>query len=533
MDKLSLDKLSAAAKRWGVVEAIFVYLLWVVFLGPRSVGLEYDEALLHHGAVHILNSRAEPTFAHDWGSWLQFGGRYWPLTVIPYMGAVKSYIALVPFAIFGTDLVVIRGLAAALGAFGIFGIAKLVQAQISANVATAVALVLASHPAYVIYTFYDNSAFGLWMASLGLICLTLRSYLARRDTLTAICLGFAAGIAVWGRLNFIWLIAAALLAYPLALRARPRVPKLHVLGMILGSFAGSFPMLVYQYRSRGGALRFLNEQGHIDVGSVFTTRLDTMAKTLLTNEENAAIWGGVPAPRVLAYTLAAIVLIALVSCLLANGDEEPAIVRWSRGCAFTFIIFALFMMASTLPVSGHHLVALVPIGALAVTLMMRRVALRWRHGKLVVAAAAIFYFGSATISNVIAIKGVRATGGVGSWSDQIGTLADHVEVQYGGRELKILDWGLQNNLYVLSNASIRSKELFWAATRERTGFDRTWHEEAAAGGVFIIRSSGNRVFPQSAEGLLAALDATRQAHRVVFRERTGKPWAEIIEIPAP
>src|SRR5437762_1125561 len=105
------------------IAAAGVYLLWAVILGLGSVGLQYDEALQHHGAVQMLNARGEPSFAHEPGSWVQFAGRYWPLMIVPYVGAVMDYLLLGPFAIFGPSTEVARAVNAFLAAFGIWGIA--------------------------------------------------------------------------------------------------------------------------------------------------------------------------------------------------------------------------------------------------------------------------------------------------------------------------------------------------------------------------------------------------------------------------
>jgi len=46
------------------------------------------------------------------------------------------------------------------------------------------------------------------------------------------------------------------------------------------------------------------------------------------------------------------------------------------------------------------------------------------------------------------------------WSNGINAVKDHLVTNYQGREIMVLDWALQNSLYVLSNAQIKSTEIF-------------------------------------------------------------------------
>lgn len=96
----------------------------------------------------------------------------------------------------------------------------------------------------------------------------------------------------------------------------------------------------------------------------------------------------------------------------------------------------------------------------------------------------------------------------------------------------VLDWGLQNNLFVLSNGRIRSRELFWGASRERTGQGVAWRDEVVGGGVYVTNSTENLNFPAATHGFLDALTASGRSYRKLeFREKMGRPYAEIFEIP--
>ena len=63
----------------------------------------YDEAIFLNGAVQVLSSGQEPSFAHDPWSWVTILGRRWPIMVMPYIGPMRDYLALLPFSLFGPN----------------------------------------------------------------------------------------------------------------------------------------------------------------------------------------------------------------------------------------------------------------------------------------------------------------------------------------------------------------------------------------------------------------------------------------------
>jgi len=127
---------------------------------------------------------------------------------------------------------------------------------------------------------------------------------------------------------------------------------------------------------------------------------------------------------------------------------------------------------------------------------------------------------------------------VGFWSsgiDDLGTfLASHpVPVP----RLKILNWGFQKNLYVITGGAVYGRELFWNATLDRSSGGMTWDAEIRDGGVFLLSPlpAGSPALDDGARGFSAALARHRgQKRELVFSDRSGAPVARLIEIlPAP
>jgi hypothetical protein len=120
---------------------------------------------------------------------------------------------------------------------------------------------------------------------------------------------------------------------------------------------------------------------------------------------------------------------------------------------------------------------------------------------------------------------------VGPWSDAIAPLAQDLLHHYPDREIKILDWGLQANLFFLTDGGLRTRELYGDATRQQSGSHRPWSEEIREGGVFLMNGPENRQFPAATGGFLQAVKETHPSVSwFSFRGRNGAKFAEIAEI---
>lgn len=518
--------------RWGGLGAALLYLSFTLLLGSNGVGLHYDEAILQHGAVHMLNSASEPTFIHNRGSWVLFAGRYWPLAIIPYCGAVKDYVLLLPFALFGPSAEVARAVNALLGAFGIFGIATLLRNEISAGVGAAVGFIIALHPAYLDQTLYDYGVIVVWMAIVGLISIGISYYKKRRSALAVFLIGLTMGVGVWNRVNFAWFLGSALIASGIVFRKRLLIPIRHVAALICGGFIGVFPMLLFQVLSDWVILGFIKgSQSQESFGPILIGRIRMLSEILISDGEQRGIWNGPPVPLWQVYFFPILLLFALITCFTLKRAKSESVIAWRRVSALTLIIFALIMLTSRLGVRDHHLVALVPVTAVVAVLAFQGLIEEWKGARVFAVAVSLVYVGSALFWNVAAARGLAETGGVNKWSDGIYAVSNYLTTNHKGREIQVLDWGLDNSLYVLSNAKIQSREVFWGATTERTGSGIRWTDLIGRGGVLLTSSDGNMSFPVATSGFLAALAVSgRQYRRIEFNQRGGAPYAYVIEI---
>ena len=518
--------------RWAGILSAALYLILACLLGLNTLGLQYDEALNQHGAVHLLNSTEAPSFVYHKGSWINVAGRHWPLMIIPYAGAIKHYVLVVPFAILGTDAIVGRLVSALLGAVGILGMWKFLRGEIGSKPAAIVAAVLASNPAYLIHTIYDNGTVVVWMTIVGLLALAARRFIAHRSASTAFVLGLVMGLGVWNRANFVWLLISVLLAAALIYRKQMILPVKQLATLGFGGLIGGAPFLLYQFLSGWDIFAFMQSRASQEsVASILEKRLPVFFETFLITSENRDMWGGGVMPVWQTLFLAILVVSSALVCLLMKERADCGLRRFRRATTLSLIFFSLFMLTSRLNVAPHHFVTLVPIAAVVVVMALQLLISRWPTTWIVASLVVVIYFGSAAYWDRFAARAFRATGGVGSWSDAVFSVNDYLQTNLSGREVNILDWGLKNNLFVLSNGELKAPEIFWGATPLGTSAGIPWRNVISRGGVFLTNSPGNVHFPAARNGFLSALATAGYAsHRVEFRHKTGAPYAEIIEV---
>jgi len=526
--RLNRPRLSLSRPSIVAVCAALLYVAAAACFPWDKPGLQYDEALFVRDAVPILGGKAEVPFGHEPLSWIQIGRRSLPIMDLPYAGATKGYLAVVPFALFGSSAAVCRALAVFMTALGIGGIIWAIGRELSPGVAAAVGAVIALHPAMLDQTVYDNSAVALWMATLGLAAATMSWLMRTASDVAALAFGAALGFALWGRLNFLWLIAAAAIAAAI-FAPLLRWLKDGAVSLALGFAVGSAPLLLYEALTSAGTLKFIRN-ANTPGGALgqLPYRIHLLGEVLLSDEEHRAIWGGPGMPTwqiVFASALAAAGIGAALFAL-KSGSESARDVAWRRATALTVLLFIAQMLASRLIIAQHHLVTAVPLAAFAAALGYRRIAAT--PARRIVLGLAVGLFAALGLSwNWRSAAGIRRTGGHGVWSDAIDEVVGTVGAQAPGSTTRVLTWGLSNSIYVLTRGASAPQEEYWGASEETSAWHRGWNDEIRKGGWFLI---GAEPSPAKA-GLQRALEAARPpTRRWTFRERDGTFYAELIHV---
>lgn len=140
-------------------------------------------------------------------------------------------------------------------------------------------------------------------------------------------------------------------------------------------------------------------------------------------------------------------------------------------------------------------------------------------------ASGAVYLALAGYWNVAAIRGLAHTGGTGQWSGAISDVMHHLltHPDVPGKAVHVIDWGLQNNLFVLSDSRLKTVE----------EFDGDWSARVAAGGLFLANGERNTLYREPREGFLRALaESGKPVQPVRFHEKGGDVFAELWVVPA-
>ena len=475
-----------------------VALYWLVgfTLAWQLKGLQYDEALLVQGGVHVLNQRTELPLPHDPDTWLCRGAKCVPLMTVRYVGAVKEYAGLPLFALFGSSAMVVRALSILLASLAVYGLGRLVAHLHGWRVGVAAAFALAVHPAFVDQSVFDNGTVAAPFFALGWLFWALARYGESATWRRAFMIGLAAGFGVWARANFTWVLFALVCALHVHLWRWWLAHRREALALVGGLGVGSLPFWIYQAISGGGTFdvfRLFPAEG--GWRQRLLSRAVMFAESLVSDREHRAIWGAGAVPAWQAWLFALVLVAALAWCFR----------RAPRIAIAAGVLYALHFF-STVQVAEHHFVTAIPF-AIAVVAAAGG-PLRW---------FAPVYLAMALHWDMAAIHSLRATGGVGQWSDAILAVKQSIEDQHQGRLVNITDWGLQNSLFVLSRGQVRSHE--WI------GKD----PPLAQGGLFLTGGTNTTFFGAPFAARLAGTEHSCEE----FRERNGAVFARLCDVEPP
>ena len=320
---------------WLTRAALTVYCLWSVLLIVANPGLNYDEALLVLGAVQMRHSPQEIPLPHDPNTWVCIHQRCLPLMTARYVGAIKDYLCLPVFALFGPSAEAVRGVSALLGLLGIWGLARLIACVVSPGTGAAVAWLLAINPSYVDFTVFDQGTVSIWMGVFGALCAAIAHYL-KRHRARGVSRRRVCGSRHLGTRQFSMAGAGDVAGLPIGLAFTDPSTGDSLGGDGRRALSGGSPFLLYQVVSHGGTWQAVNMFSSV-AGSLYI-RLVMLSETLLTDREHRAIWDGPMMPVWQRWLFPGIVLAACFVCLWKGS-------KFAKCAVLTF----LFLGPNSLP----------------------------------------------------------------------------------------------------------------------------------------------------------------------------------------
>ncbi|MEP6963275.1 MAG: hypothetical protein ABI995_14435, partial [Acidobacteriota bacterium] len=389
-------------------------------------------------------------------------------------------------------------------------------------------LALAVNPSFLNMTVFDNGAVAATMAALGLGCAALSTYIRRNTVRAAFWLGAAAGFGVWTRANFLWTLVAFGVAVAIVAGRSLARPWQHWVGLGAGGILGSLPFLVYQWVSGGGtfqAMGLTELQATGTWSQLLLFRLRLLAEVLIADTEHTVIWGPSRLPLWQMWIFPLFLVVAVGACLMWGT-------KIARATAVALLVLIGLLFASRITIAEHHLIAVVPLAVFVAVLGGMILRERLPGGSILIGAMALIYVGSAVFWQVSEIRGLRSTGGLGVWSDAANEAARVTKEKAGDREVKVVDWGLSESLFVLSDAGIRVTDIFWPEMPTVSINKLSWADEIRTGGLFMISGSENRQFAPHVHEFLNALNSGRPVieNRTTISTRRGTTYAQLIDI---
>jgi hypothetical protein len=464
---------NSQANRRGLIVLVAVWLvlsIGAIALARQNLsapGLYYDEAVfaglakdfvLGEKRLHMPGCERPILF-----------GRPFPVFVQPYLGALKSWMLIPSFALFGSNVAVLRltNLFWALLALLVFML--VVRRSLGLRAALIAGLLLIADPNYFFLGALD------WGAAIGaLLCRCLAFWLGllwwrRRNVAYLFLAGLFLGLGVFNKVDFLVFIAGSSIAAvcfyhrPIwtTLRARPSLAIFSCLGLLLGAGAMIFKIgRIVTLTVKGQALtgpREVSEKLHtlgamydgsyfyrlMNIGGVFEKMYDQPAGV------HALLW------------------LILILAIIAAGIFARARDRL-RLIGFLFVSLILITIGVlVLPgaVRIHHAILAFPfpqlIIAVACTFFWERptiTGIRYTT-RAAIAAAILILVGSDLLAISKTEKLAAETGGRGRWSDSL----DRFCQEYKSRSdlvIASLDWGFNEQVAFLTDAP-KLVEPFW------------------------------------------------------------------------
>lgn len=556
-------------RRLALLSAVLLYLA-LALPQLHLPGLHYDEAKeAGLNALEILQRQDVQAFR---AAGVQVGPLFLPLMVQDYIGALNVYLALPLLAAFGVTTPALRLLGVLCGLATLLLVCalgrelagrqargpELVQAGWTGEIA---ALLLAVNPTFLFWSrqgiFVTNIVATLAVAAVWAALRWQRT--GRPGYLYGLAL--LAGLGLWSKLLFLWVLGAlagvAVVAWlagrrrgqPVFPATRPRQMAVAALLFLLALA----PLLLFNQQTSGTVQTLFGNLGQSYYGVENAAFLDNLAVrlgqvgTLLTGNH---LWylGDSFANGWARWLFAGLLLTALG---LAARDWRSGRQRASLPILLGALLFVLLLtLQSSFTVSDlfiTHFAIIQPfvmlLAALAVDVILLAAGdATWpaglRRGLAALAIAGLLLWLGADAANSARYhQALARSGGLASHSDAIERLAQWLDQRAVGQPLA-LDWGIDAQVRYLTANRVQPLEIF--------GYERLDQPDEGFAGraeqfladptrLFIVRMPEETVFQGRREALerLASAQGQVLAVREAIYDRSGKVMFVILGLDGP
>ena len=456
---------------WLVLAGLLIALGWQNLSAP---GLFYDEAIYGGLAKDFLTGHAGPHMPGVSTTEI-FGGPF-PIFVQPYLGALKCWLLIPIFKIFGSTLAVLRGANLFFSATALLIFMMWTWRLLGLAEALLAGLLLAVDPAFFFLGVLDwGSLLPSLLCRFGGFFLVLLAW-RRQQARWALAAGVVLGLGFFNKIDFGVLLAGTALAaagvYGKSFFAQSRRRPKIILSAMLGFLVGAGPILAIfrailnavfcpnAPHNPGELAEKLHTWRAMFDGSYFYRLMDAGGLFDTMYQTPSPVW----TPFGIVVLLAIFFLIADV---ILSAKENPA-----RPTKMFLLLSASFVTLGVLMLPGavriHHTTLVYPfphllIAAAAVS-VWNSPRKNWplqcvARGLL----AACLLFLTLGEFHVIARTQhlIRETGGRGWWSNALVKFSEATK-NHPGLIVSSLDWGFNEQLEFLADGS-PLEEPFWQA----------------------------------------------------------------------
>lgn len=508
---------------WLVLATLLTGLAWRTI---TQTGLDYDEAVYGHFAKDFLMDRA--CAQHMPGSsQVELLGRPFPLFVQGYLGALKCWLLLPGFAVFGCTVTVMRLTMLAAGLVGLLCLMLWTRRTLGAAAAVLTGILVGLDPAFFFPTVCEWGAFvpSFLGRCAGLLALTL--WWERRRPGWLALAGFALGLGFFNKIDFV----VVLLALAIAAAATWPGPVWRSLRAdwrqwLLGTGAfmlAAAPMLVSLVRWHRAVLEV---QAGARVGEMATkgnTALSVLDGSYFHRlMEVGGVFSRMFESTPSGWSLYGIALgLAVVTVVVATG-RSPRMRGWPFFCLVAMVVAMVGVVVLPDAVRIHHTLLVYPFPQL----LIAAAATRWwggpdrtsqpfRLARLLV----VLVLAAVVTGHVAALvrtqQFIARTGGRGNWSTALTDFAAGLRTREDVM-LVSLDWGFHEQLSFLTDAPQR--------------FEPTWNlQEGKPVSLvpdpqfyYLIHPPEFSLFPYGEQYLQAARQADPNLNVQSFTNREGR-----------
>jgi hypothetical protein len=211
-----------------------------------KIGFYYDEYLHAVSSQRILAGEA---YKSDTPIAIKkdIYGRPVPLMILYYVGPLKTYFLTIPFAFFGSSILVLRSTTILLAALNLLLVFVFVKKNFTAKIALITILFLIFDTSYILSSVVDWGPIATQQLLKNLLLLLTFSL---QDKFTQhksklFYVGIILSIIIWDKLNAIWIVIPTIL-FLIYQFYKERPIKLSLIGIIsTGLLIGSIPLLIF------------------------------------------------------------------------------------------------------------------------------------------------------------------------------------------------------------------------------------------------------------------------------------------------